>query len=81
MSAPAGGGSTWVVQAQQETVAADPVTGNLVHGMNLTIVTGLGQSGTVFVPNATLGNIAAVKAIVGNRAAQLDGLATLTSES
>jgi hypothetical protein len=81
MTAPNAAPSTWSVQGQAETIGVDPVTGKLVNGLTITLVTGLGNTGTVFVPTSVTGNLVTVKGIVGARAAQLDAVSTLTDAS
>ena len=74
------GSSTWVVTRQVPdqfdfTAPGDPVPGVIVH-----FQTGLGENASVFVP-ANRYNINTVRAMVAARAAEVDAVAQLTSDS
>lgn len=72
--------STWVVTRQVPdqydfTAPGDPVLGTIVH-----FETGLGESGSVFVP-AKRYNAHTVRAMVAAAAAAVDEIAQLTSDT
>ncbi len=73
------GGSGWSVEYQQESTQVG--TGNrVVQGFTVGFVTGLGAHGSVFVPRDTY-TPDAVRLAIAAQAAQLDAIATLTSQS
>lgn len=74
------GSSTWVVTRQVPdqfdfTAPGDPVLGVIVH-----FQTGLGESASVFVP-ANRYTVEVVRRMVAARAAEVDAVAQLTSET
>lgn len=71
--------STWQVTSQSPTTRVGP-TNNVEDGYDIAFVTGLGQSGTVFVPNARY-TPAYVKQAIAERAAQVDAVAQLAHDS
>lgn len=70
--------SGWKVTSQRETSAPDP-SGNYTEGMVVAFTTRGGVSGSVFVPNSQY-NKATVKQMIGERAAVLDDVQSLTSD-
>lgn len=72
-----GGGARWQVTGQQETTQFD--AGNkLVPGVTVMFQTAMGHTGTVFVPSVQY-TPDRVRQLVGERAALMDEVGSLTS--
>lgn len=76
----AGPASTWSVLSQIEQTAIGP-NSQIVKGNLITITTGMGNTGSVFVSDADYANIDKVRAALAMKAAQLDAVSALTHES
>lgn len=72
--------SAWWVTSQSSTTQIG-AGGKFEQGYNVGFTTALGHSGTVFVPNSQYQNTALAKQTIGNAAAALDAIGTLTSDS
>lgn len=69
--------STWNVTAQQETSQVGP-DGQVRRGVRVSFTTGLGQQGSVFVPDAEY-RVDMVRGYVADQAAKIDAIAQLSS--
>lgn len=78
MTGPVNVGSGWTVESQQEDTVIDSA-GRVVRGYRVGFVTGHGVHGSVFLPDELHGPDAA-RALIAQRAAALDAVATLTAE-
>lgn len=70
----------WSVTGQTEGTVVAPNGNGVVDGYTVTFVTRTGTHGSVFVAHADY-SAANVAALIGAKAAQLDQVAGLTSES
>jgi hypothetical protein len=68
--------TTWSVTSQQQTTALYGT--RFVRGVEIAFVTGLGHSGSVFVPQDVYSNTDQVKAMVAAAAAQMDAVGSLS---
>lgn len=75
-NAPAPGG--WVVQSQTESMQVAPGGTTVVDGYTVGFVTGHGVHGSVFVPHSMY-TADVVRQAIDAKAAELDAVATLTS--
>jgi len=73
-------GSSWRVTGQQQTMRIGP-TGDATHGVEVMFSTGHGVAGSVFVPDSVYADPQQVREAVAARAAQLDAVSTMTSDS
>lgn len=74
-------GVGWVVVNQEPDQVAFPTPGNPVQGVNITFITAEGNSGVVFVDNATYRNLQKVHKALHDAATQVDRVGRLTSAS
>ena len=69
---------SWTVTGQTERDQVVPGSAP-VKGQQIFFTTGLGQSGSVFVPYAQYGNLDYVRQTIAAQAAQLDAVKSLNS--
>lgn len=70
---------SWVVVNQEPDQVAFPTPGNPVQGVSITFVTASGNTGVVFVDNATYRNLRMVHKALHDAASQVDRVSNLTS--
>lgn len=68
--------TTWQVTAQQQTTALYGT--RFVRGVEVQFTTGLGHSGSVFIPQDVYGNTDQVKAMIAAAAVQMDAVGSLS---
>lgn len=75
------GATTWKVTGQLDGQLNIGATGNPVTGVQVSFTTGLGNSGTVFVPDSIYPDARATWTVINDRAVLLDAVSGLTHAS